>query len=427
MAGTRGGGDRIGYLDCFSGISGDMCLGALVDSGVPLVAIQDALKSLPIAGYALTARSVTRAGVGATLVEVKLDESERHPHRGLKEVLAVIEGGSLPGEVVERSSAVFRSLAEAEALVHRRDVEDIHFHEVGAVDAICDIVGTVVGVRELGLEELKFSTVSLGGGTVRTAHGILPVPAPATVELLKGLPTAGGPVDFELTTPTGAAILKALAEPCPFWPDMTIGTVGYGAGGRDIVEMPNVLRLAVGTLSSGAGGHDSAGPATEADYVWVVEANLDDMTGEEVGYCTAKLMEGGALDAFTAPIQMKKNRPGVLLTVLCSPDRLRKTEELLWKHTSTLGVRRCLWQRSKLRRESRAVRTLWGEVRLKVAYLSGRVVRCEPEYEDCKAIADAQGLSLREVYQAALSAASGSGQATGPEGKAHRDDTTKAT
>jgi len=403
------GTDRIGFLDCFSGISGDMCLGALVDAGVPLGAIADALKSLPIGGYALSARPVTRAGLGATFVEVKRDESEGHPHRGLAEVLAILEGGSLPDEVVERSSAVFRSLAEAEALVHRKDVADIHFHEVGAVDAICDIVGTVVGIRELGLYEVRFSTVSLGGGTVRTAHGILPVPAPATAELLKGMPTTGGPVEFELTTPTGAALLKTLAEPCPFWPEMSIETVGYGAGGRDIEQMPNVLRLAVGSLSSGARGQESAGSATEADYVWVVEASLDDMTGEEVGYCTEKLMERGALDAFTAPIQMKKNRPGVLLTVLCPPDRLRQMEELLWKHTSTLGVRRCLWQRSKLRRESRAVRTPWGEVRLKMAYLGPRVVRCEPEYEDCRAIADAEGLSLREVYRAALSAAGAAG------------------
>lgn len=388
---------KIGYLDCFSGISGDMCLGALVDVGVPLEVIQQALKKLPIAGYSLAATPVVRGGIGATRVEVKLDESQHHPHRGLKDVLDIIEGGDLAPEVVERSAAVFRSLAEAEARVHQTDVESVHFHEVGAVDAICDVVGTVVGVRELGLDMLKFSTVMLGGGTVRAAHGILPVPAPATAELLKGLPTAGGPVDVELTTPTGAAILKTLGQPCAHWPPMTIEAVGYGAGSRDTEALPNVLRLAVGRATAEAG--------TDSDYVWVLKTNLDDMTGEEVSHCTERLMAAGALDVFTTPVQMKKNRPGVLLTVLCAPDLLRAMEDLLWKHTSTLGVRRSLWQRSKLRRESRTVRTPWGDVRLKVAYLGDRVVRCEPEYEDCKALADANGVSLREVYRAALAAA----------------------
>ncbi len=402
MPATHG---KVGYLDCFSGISGDMCLGALVDAGLPLGVIQDALKNLPISGYTLSASAVRRAGVSATLVEVKLDESQRHPHRGLKDVLAVIEGGALPPDVVEKSGAVFRALAEAEACVHGTGVDAVHFHEVGAVDAICDIVGTVVGIRELGLDALKFSTVSLGGGTVRTAHGLLPVPAPATVELLRGLPTAGGPVDFELATPTGAAILKALGEPCRFWPDMAVSSVGYGAGGRDIEAVPNVLRLAVGAPAPGP---------VEADYVWVTETNLDDMTGEEVGYCTAKLMDGGALDAFVTPIQMKKNRPGVLLTVLCEPERLREIEQLLGKHTSTLGVRRCLCQRSKLRRESLTVRTPWGEVRVKAAYLDERIVRCEPEYDDCRAIADGQGLALREVQRAAVAAA----EALGPRARA---------
>ncbi len=388
---------RVGYLDCFSGISGDMCLGALVDAGVALDAIVDALAGLPITGYRLTAQRVMRAGIAATRVEVGLDESEHHPHRGLKDVLTIIGGGGLPEEVVERSSAVFRNLAEAEALVHGTDVDSVHFHEVGAVDAICDVVGTVVGIRELGLDALRFSTVMLGGGSVQAAHGTLPVPAPATVELLKGLPTAGGPVDVELTTPTGAAILKTLGEPSPHWPPMSIEEIGYGAGGRDLEALPNVLRLTVGRAPARAD--------TESDCVWVLEANLDDMTGEEVGYCTEKLMAAGALDAFTAPIQMKKGRPGVRLTVLCVPESLQATEALLWKHTSTLGVRRCLWQRSKLGRDTRAVTTPWGQVRMKLAWLGGRVIRCEPEYEDCKAIADANDVSLREVYRAARAAA----------------------
>ncbi len=388
---------KIGYLDCFSGISGDMCLGALVDAGVPLAAIEEALRGLPVSGYCLEASPVLRAGIAATRVEVKLDESEHHPHRGLQDVLAIIEEGHLPAEVAERSAAVFRNLAEAEARVHRTDVESVHFHEVGAVDAICDIVGTVVGIHELGLDTVKFSTVALGGGTVRAAHGVLPVPAPATVELLRGIPSVGGPVDFELTTPTGAAILKTLGEPSAHWPQMSVEAVGYGAGARDIEALPNALRLVVGT-PAGRG-------ETDSDYVWVLETNLDDMTGEEVSYCTGKLMAAGALDVFTVPIQMKKNRPGILLTVLCPPDLLAEMEGIVWKHTSTLGVRRSLWQRAKLRRQSRPVRTPWGEVRLKIAYLGDRIVRCEPEYEDCKALAEANNLSLREVYRSARAAA----------------------
>ncbi len=386
---------RSGYLDCFSGVSGDMCLGALVDAGVPLAKIEAALKGLPLSGWSLSAERVTRAGIAATQVVVSLDHHHEHPHRGLGDVLAVIEGGSLERRVAERSAAVFRNLAEAEAAVHGTDPESVHFHEVGAVDAICDIVGTVVGLEELGLDALKFSTVMLGGGTVKAAHGVLPVPAPATVELLKGLPTAGGPVDVELTTPTGAALLKTLGEPSAHWPQMSVVAVGYGAGSRDLSGLPNVLRLAVGSEPAGE---------TESDCVWVLQTNLDDMTGEEVGHCTGKLMAGGALDAFVVPVQMKKGRPGVQLTVLCEPERLRAMEEVLWRHTSTLGVRRSLWQRSKLRRETRPVRTRWGEVRVKVAFLGGRAVRCEPEYEDCRAAAEAHGVSLREVAQAARTA-----------------------
>ena len=387
---------RIGYLDCFSGISGNMCLGALVDAGAPLARIEAVLAKLPVHGYRVKAERVMRRGIAATHVDILLDESERHPHRGLKDVLDIIARAGLDAQVAERSAAVFRNLAEAEAKVHGTDVDSVHFHEVGAVDAICDIVGTAAGLAELGIERLLFSTVRLGGGTVKMAHGILPVPAPATAELLKGLPTAGGPVQMELATPTGAAILKTLGEPSPVWPDMSVQAIGYGAGGRDPIEVPNVLRLAVGEVP-GAG-------EAESDYVWVLETNLDDMTGEQTGYCMEKLSEAGALDAFTTPVQMKKNRPGVQVTVLCEPERLRATEDVLWRHTTTLGVRRCLWQRSKLARETRTVMTRWGEVRVKVARLGGEVVRCKPEYEDCRALAEANGLPLERVCREALEA-----------------------
>jgi uncharacterized protein (TIGR00299 family) protein len=387
---------RTAFLDCFSGVSGDMCLGALVDSGVPLQDIEQGLRSLPLHGYRLCAERVKRAGMAATRVSVDLDESEHHPHRGLSDVLAVIEAGSLPEDVVRRSSAVFRNLAEAEARVHGTSPEEIHFHEVGAVDAICDVVGTVLGLARLGVEDVQFSTIMVGGGTVQCAHGTLPVPAPATAELLKGLPTRGGPVDIELATPTGAAILMTLGRPSPIWPAMSVDAIGYGAGAHDIERHPNLLRLAVGSTADAA--------TTESDCVWVLEANLDDMTGEEVGRCTEVLLAQGALDAFVTPVQMKKSRPGFVVTVLCAAERLGEMESLLWRHSTTLGVRRSLWQRSKLGRESHTVRTPWGEVRVKVALLAGEAVRCEPEYDDCRALAEANDLSLREVRLAAIAA-----------------------
>ena len=383
---------RIGYLDCFSGISGDMLLGALVDAGVPLDTIRAALEGLPFSGYELHSEKVTRAGIAASHVRVDMKEHDV-PHRGLTEVLAVIEGGALSEEAKGRCAEVFRNLAQAEARVHNVTVEQVHFHEVGAVDAICDVVGAVVGLEALGLDVLMFSPVALGGGRVEAAHGALPVPAPATAELLKGLPTYGGPVDFELTTPTGAALLKTLGTPCPHWPQMTIERVAYGAGSRDIEGLPNVLRLVVGTRD--------AAPEGESDHVWLVETNLDDMTGEEVGFCTEKLFEAGALDVWFTPTQMKKGRPGVRLTALCSPERLAEIEAAMWRHTSTLGIRRSLWHRSKLRRVHRTVQTQWGEVTLKLAYLGEELVRCEPEYEDCRRIATAQGAPLRQVHDEA--------------------------
>jgi len=389
---------RIGYLDCFSGISGDMCLGVLVDAGVPLARIEAALATLPVSGWSLRAESVRRAGIAATRVHVDLDHSHHHPHRGLSDVLEIIEGGDLAPEVADKSAAVFRNLADAEAAVHDTEPDRVNFHEVGAVDAICDIVGTVAGLAELDLDVLQFSTVMLGGGTVEAAHGTLPVPAPATARLLRGLPTMGGPVDVELATPTGAALLKTLAEPAPLWPAMTLQTVAYGAGGRELEHHPNVLRLAVGSTPA---------QGTESDHVWVLETNLDDMTGEEVGYCTERLLGQGALDVFTLPVQMKKNRPGVQLTVLCRPADLRALEEVLWRQTSTLGIRRSLWQRTKLAREVETVETPWGPVQVKIARLGGEVIRRKPEYDDCRRLAEENGLLLQEVYRAALDAPGG--------------------
>ena len=383
---------RIAYLDCFSGISGDMTLGALVDAGVELQYLRKTLARLPLSGYALTSETVQRCGIGATRVDVQLDHEHEHHHRGLSDVLELIHAGDLPEEVAQGASRAFEALARAEAKVHQTDPDSIHFHEVGAVDAVCDIVGASAGFHRLGLDRVLCSRVALGGGRTQAAHGNLPVPAPATVELLKGFPTSGGPVDVELTTPTGAALLATFASPVTAWPSMEIDTIGYGAGGQELDTHPNCLRLAVGTGETPTGNDTS-------DWVWELQANLDDMTGEELSYCADKLRSRGALDVYTIPIQMKKGRPAILIGVLCPPARLRELEDLLWRHSTTLGIRRCLKQRSCLKRGIESVDTPWGPVRVKIAYRDSSVLRREPEYEDCRQVADKHDVALRDVYR----------------------------
>lgn len=386
---------RIGYLDCFSGVSGDMFLGALVDAGVPLKAISEPLATLPFSGYEISAEKHTRASLATTKVTITLKKHE-HPHRGLDDVISIIEQGNLDPDIVSTARKVFERLANAEARAHDTTPQEVHFHEVGAVDAICDVVGTIVGLAELDLDFLKVSPIALGGGTVEAAHGTLPVPAPATAFLLEGLHTYGGPVDLELTTPTGAALVSTLAGEQGSWPDMKIQTTGCGAGGREIDGHPNMLRLVLGETDSV--------DVQETDHVWLLEANLDDMTGEEVGFASERLFQAGALDAFTTPIYMKKGRPAVKLSVLCSPGTVSQIEAALWRDTSTFGIRRRLCHRSKLNRSSRTVHTRWGDVSVKAGYLDGRLIRCEPEYEDCRRIAEEQGLPLRRVIDTARKA-----------------------
>ena len=377
-----------GYLDCFSGISGDMLLGAAVDAGVPLEAIDGVLAGLPFTGYELHSSRVTRNGLAATKVDVEITDEDA-AHRDLSDVLSILRRGDIGGDIRDDAEAVFRALAEAEGVVHDVPAEEVHFHEVGAIDAICDVVGGVAALRELGIDELLCSTVALGGGTVQAEHGTLPVPAPATARLLRDIPARGGPVNRELTTPTGAALLNVLATPTPFWPDMTTEKLGCGAGGYEFDDHPNVLRLAVGRRSS---GDHAAG-----DTVAVLETAIDDMTGEELGHAADALLDGGALDAWCSPAHMKKGRPGTCLTVLCEPGDLERMEELLWKHTTTLGFRYKMLHRRTLQRSSREIETRWGPVQVKVSGPAGKPLRCKPEYEDCRRIAEREGLSLREV------------------------------
>lgn len=383
--------ERIAILDCFSGASGDMLLGALVDAGLPLEALSGEIERLPCGPIRLRAEKVMRAGLQATQVHV--EAPHEHAHRGLGDITTIIRGADLPERVKERAIAVFTRLGEAEAAVHGCPIDHIHFHEVGALDAIADIVGAAVGLEHLGIDRLLFGTLHLGGGTIRAAHGTLPVPAPATARLVKGLRCEMGPVEMELLTPTAAAILTALGKQEDAG-EFTPESIGYGAGSRDIPHHPNVLRLTLGRAQA----------SEEADRVWVLEANLDDTTAEVCGYAIERLLAAGALDAWASPIQMKKSRPGWMLCAIAEPAALRAVEEIFFLETTTFGVRRHLCERSKLAREMKTVETAYGPVRVKVGSRAGKVITASPEFEDCRRVAEEKGVAVRVVMGAALRA-----------------------
>jgi uncharacterized protein (TIGR00299 family) protein len=382
---------RIGYFDCFSGISGDMTLGALVDAGVDPRAIQSAVASLGLPG-SLTFETVRRGGFRATYA--KVEAPHEHAHRHLHHIEALIDKGALSPRQKDLARRIFGRLGEAEAAVHGVDVAKIHFHEVGAVDSIVDIVGAAVGLDLLGVERFEASAVPPGRGWVRAAHGKMPLPAPATAELLKGVPLADADVEMELTTPTGAAILTTVCERFGPLPAMTVETIGLGAGTRELPGQANIVRLFVGKAALPADG----------DRVWVLETNLDDLPGEVVGYTTTQLLAAGALDAFVTPIQMKKNRPGVMISVLCDEARIGQMEEILFRETTTLGVRRYPVSRHKLRRQAREVATRFGPIKGKLGWIEGRPPTFSPEHDDCARAATAHGVPLREVYDAAQAA-----------------------
>ena len=383
------------YVDAFSGASGDMLLGALLDAGLAEKDLRDCLARLPVSGYDLAVRKEDRKGLVATRAEVRLTGHQHH-HRGLADIEAIIAGADLPGGAGERARAVFRRLAEAEAKVHGTSPEEVHFHEVGAVDAIVDIVGVCAGLAMLGVERLVASPLPLGSGHVDVSHGRLPVPAPAVVELVRGVPTAESEEPGELTTPTGAAILVTLAERFGPMPAMVPEAVGYGAGARQGTLGPNVLRVVLGRACEGAAG--------EADAVWLVEANLDDATGETLGAATQAILAAGALDVWLTPATMKKGRPGVVLACLADETALGAVENAVFRETTTFGVRRRRVERAKLAREHVSVETPLGPVRVKVGRRGGRVVTALPEYEDCLALARQRGVAFREVYDAARAA-----------------------
>jgi len=445
---------RIAYLECFSGISGDMFLGALVDAGVSPQLLKDAVSALGL-GAKLEISRVMRSGISATKIDVWVDgekdmpreeywakqdqnvarapspaktdhehkhhrehghhhhdrehlsnhqdsraevpapHEHTHAHRGLNEIRKIISSAAISDPAKKMAISIFEALGAAEAKIHSVPIEEVHFHEVGAVDAMVDIVCAAVGTEALGVDEIVCSPLNVGGGTVKCAHGTFPVPAPATVELLKNAPVYSSGVQAELITPTGAAIVKTLVQRFGAFPEMRIERSGYGAGSREFEGHANVARLVIGEPAS---GHVAR---TASEMIAVLEANVDDLNPQVFGYVMDRLFEEGALDVFGIPVQMKKNRPGTLLTVLCKPEAAEKLAELIFVETTTLGVRRREEVRQTLARRWENVRTQWGEVRIKIASMNGTVTNYAPEYEDCRRLAAEHRVPLKTVMQEA--------------------------
>jgi uncharacterized protein (TIGR00299 family) protein len=399
---------RVAYLDCFSGIAGDMCLGALLDAGWPLAELQDVVRRLGLTGVEVQAAAVRRGGLAATQARVEVAPEARRKHRHLPQILTIIEQAELPEQPRQAAARVFRRLAEAEAAVHGTALEKVHFHEVGANDAIVDIVGACVGLSALGVTKVFCSPLPTGHGMVRCEHGEMPIPAPATAQLLRGVPLAACDEPGELTTPTGAALAVTLAEQFGPLPAMRIDALGYGAGSREGQTRPNLFRLLIGEYEASAAS-ETSGPTSAGgaqDLIAVLEAELDDSTGQALAHACERLLAAGALDAYLTPVLMKKGRPGHLLTVLAARADADRLMELILTDTSTFGVRRQDATRRKLLRSITPVKTEYGPVRVKVGCREAgqEPVRAWPEYEDCAGAAARHGVALWTVQQAALEA-----------------------
>jgi uncharacterized protein (TIGR00299 family) protein len=381
------------YFDCFSGISGDMTLAALVDAGCDLAQLRSGLAGLQIPGWSISAERVWKNGMAATCVRVSTEEQSTH--RGLSAILQIIEKSGLSDTAKKNSAAIFRKLGEAEAAVHDVPLEKIHFHEVGAVDAIVDIVGACIGFEMLGIERFACSALNVGGGTAKMAHGVLPVPAPATAKLLQGKPTYSNGGQKELVTPTGAAIVATLCDSFGPQPPMSVSAIGYGAGSADLEGQPNVMRLMVGEAA------EKIVPGFDEE-ISVIETNLDDMNPQIYGYFLEKALAAGALDVYTTPVHMKKNRPGTLLTVLCNPQDMNSLMLLIFTETTTLGARTYRAQRRVLPRETVNVHTQYGDVHIKLSRVNGSIRHVAPEYEDCRKLAAERNVPLQQVINEAL-------------------------
>ncbi len=379
---------KIAYFDCFSGASGDMILGAMVDAGLSPRALSELVKKLKLSTIRLRVKKVQKNGISATRVVV--EGKEERSHRTLKEILKIIERSELEAKIKEKSREVFDRLARVEGQIHGTSPEEVHFHELGGLDSVVDIVGAVWGLREMGIGEIYVSRVNVGTGFVRCEHGLLPVPAPAALALMKGKPIYSSGVEKELLTPTGAAILTTLGKEFGRMPPMKVDRIGYGAGREDLPH-PNLLRLIVGT----------SGDAWDLERVFVIETNIDDMNPQFYDYLIDALLGMGAFDVFLTPIMMKKNRPGTLLTIIAPSQEARAMVDFLLQETTTLGLRWREEERARADREIVRLMTKYGKMRFKLARWEGKVVNFSPEYEDCKRLAIEAGVPLKKVYEEA--------------------------
>jgi len=407
--------NKIGYFDCFSGISGDMCLGALVDAGVPLKKLQKELKKIPVRSYELRAMKVKRAGFSSIKVDiVQSSKLKVQGSKKWKDIKKIIRASSLSKEIKQKGLAIFKCLFEAEAKVHGKSLENVHLHELGGIDCLVDIFGTIMGLDMLGIEKVYSSPVNLGGGSVKTGHGILPVPAPATAEILRGVPVYSTNIPFELTTPTGAAILKGFSSGFGGLPLMNIEKSGTGSGSKNFKDRPNVLRVFIGNPpippleKGGKGGFEKLdqGQMLKRDVrelldetITVIEANIDDMNPQVYEYVMEKLFKKGALDVFLTHVLMKKGRPGIKLTALCKETDCDELMKIIMGETTTIGLRFYEVKRRVLQREVRLVDTEFGRVKVKFSRLGDEILKATPEYEDCRRIAKKLNIPLIEIMR----------------------------
>jgi pyridinium-3,5-bisthiocarboxylic acid mononucleotide nickel chelatase len=395
---------RLLYFDCFAGISGDMTIGALIDLGIDVESLKQQLASLGLSGYEINIDRVERSGIAATKFNVEVEPTPQ-PARHLADIREIINSSKLSELARSRSLRAFELLAEAEARAHGTTADAVHFHEVGAVDSIIDIVGAMIGFEMLGVERFVSSPLRVGYGSVRAAHGLLPVPAPGTAEILRGAPIYAGEIEGEFVTPTGAAIVTSMCESFGPMPGLSITRIGYGAGSRNPAGFPNALRLVLAELlEEGSERRENQASYDLENRVVVIETNIDDMNPQAYEYVMKQAFKLGALDVFLTPVQMKKSRPGVVLTVLSEPPVSNPIIDMLLAQTTTLGVRYYEAKRRILARAVEMVETEYGSVRVKVATSGGRTLHFQPEYEDCARLAEAADVTLMEV-QAAASAA----------------------
>jgi uncharacterized protein (TIGR00299 family) protein len=389
---------KVLYIEPFSGISGDMMIGALLDLGFSFEELREKLESLSLKGYRISSQKCMRSGIHATKFDV--ETGHEHHHRGIDDIREMIDKSGLSQWVKEKSIEAFRKLAVAEGNIHGVPLEKVHFHEVGAVDSIIDIVGTMIAVEAFLPVEIVASSVNVGHGTLKCQHGIYPVPGPAAQELLRDIPTFTNDVAGELTTPTGAALLTTLAGSFGVRPSMKIESTGYGAGFRQTEGNANVLRISLGEKTEDA-AHSPVSPELQ---VAVIEATIDDMSPQVYGYFLEKAMAAGALDVYSTPIQMKKNRPGLKMTCICAVGEVDRFAELIFRETTTIGIRYTIAERKTLERKFLTVETPYGTVTMKISLIDGRVMNYVPEFEDCRRLASEKGIALKEVQSAAIHA-----------------------